>query len=390
MTQNKSKRIESLDLLKGLVMIVMALDHVRDYFHYDAFFFDPTDPENTNITLFFTRWITHYCAPAFSFLAGISAYLIGRKKTKAEVSSFLLKRGIWLVFIELTVVNFAWCFDIHFDTISLVVIWSLGISMIFLAALIHLPLKYILIFSIVLIFGHNALDFLAVEKGIFWSIIHEFGSFTLENDKIVFVGYPIIPWIGIMSLGYYFGSFYNTTIEPSARQNTFKMIGTSAILGFILIRLINGYGNLHYWESYDTILKTVFSFLNPAKYPPSLTYILMTLGPIFLILAFTEHVKGKIVTFISVFGKVPFFYYIVHLYIIHTLALLFAWVTDFGWQKMIIKGWVTESAELDGFGTNLMYVYLIWIAVILMLYPMCKKFSIYKLNHKEKKWLSYL
>ena len=174
MSQNKSNRIESLDLLKGLIMIIMALDHVRDYFHYDAFFFDPTDPDNTNIILYFTRWITHYCAPAFSFLAGISAFLVGRKKSKSELSVFLLKRGIWLVFIELIVVNFSWYFDIHFSTISLLVIWSLGISMIFLAGLIHLKLKYVLIFSVLMIFGHNILDYFPVEKGILWSIIHYF------------------------------------------------------------------------------------------------------------------------------------------------------------------------------------------------------------------------
>lgn len=371
-------------------MIVMALDHVRDYFHYDAFFFEPTNPENTNTVLFFTRWITHYCAPAFSFLAGISAYLVGRKKSKSELSSFLLKRGLWLVFIELIVVNFGWYFDIHFGTISLLVIWSLGISMIFLAAIIHLRLKYILTLSVLLIFGHNLLDGLSIEKGILWSIIHESGFFTLDDGKVLLVGYPIIPWIGVMSLGYYFGSFYNSDKEPLKRQNIFKLIGAAAIVAFIGIRLINGYGNLNHWKSYDTVLKTVFSFLDPAKYPPSLTYILMTLGPILLVLAYTENVKGKIVKFISVFGTVPFFYYIIHIFLIHSLALLFAWYTGFGWQKMIIKGWVTDSSELKGYGLNLGYVYLIWIGIILILYPMCKKFSSYKLNHKDKKWLSYL
>lgn len=386
---NQSKRIESLDLLKGLVMVIMALDHVRDYFHYDAFFFAPTDPESTNTILFFTRWITHYCAPTFCFLAGVSAYLVGKKKSKLELSSFLLKRGIWLVFIELIVVNFSWYFDVNFDTISLLVIWSLGISMIFLAALVQLPLKYILIFSVVLIFGHNILDYLHVEKNIYWSIIHEFGFFSLENEKILVVGYPIIPWVGVMSLGYYFGSFYNVSKEPLKRQKIFKIIGVSSIITFIIIRLVNGYGNANYWESYDTVLKTMFSFLNPSKYPPSLTYLLMTLGPVFLILAYTENVKGKIVNFFGVFGKVPFFYYIIHLYVIHVLALFWAWFTDFGWQKMIIKGWVTESPELKGYGINLEYVYLIWIGIILLLYPLCKKFSIYKTSHKEKKWLSY-
>lgn len=390
MAQTKLNRIESLDLLKGFVMVIMALDHTRDYFHFNAFFFDPTDPEKTNTILYFTRWITHYCAPAFSFLAGVSAFLVGIKKTKKELSSFLLKRGIWLIFIELVVVNFSWYFDIQFGTISLLVIWSLGISMLFLAALIHLPLKYILLFSMVLIFGHNMLDYLTVEKNIIWSIIHEFGFFTLENGKILVVGYPIIPWIGVMSLGYYFGSFYKASVDPLKRQKIFKIVGVSAVITFIVIRLVNSYGNPNHWKEYDTVLQTLFSFLSPLKYPPSLTYLLMTLGPVLLILAYTEKAKGKFVHFFSVFGKVPFFYYIVHIYIIHFFAMVFAWVTGFGWQKMIVTGWVTESEVLKGYGLSLGYVYVIWIAVVLLLYPMCKKFSVYKQNNKDKKWLSYL
>ncbi|MEQ9403600.1 MAG: heparan-alpha-glucosaminide N-acetyltransferase domain-containing protein [Cyclobacteriaceae bacterium] len=391
MNQIKSNRIESLDLLKGFIMVIMALDHVRSYIHFDAFFFSPTDPENTNTALFFTRWITHYCAPVFSLLAGISAYLIGRRKTKSELSLFLLKRGIWLIFVDLVIVNFAWYFDTHFGTISLLVFWFLGISMIFLAVLIHLPLMYVLIISVIVILGHNALDYLTIEKSIFWSILHEFSFFPFESGKLLFVGYPIVPWIGVMSLGYYFGSFYESNIAPVRRQKLFKVIGALTILAFLVIRLINGYGNLNYWKSFDTVLQSAFSFLAPAKYPPSLTYLLMTLGPALLILAYTENVKGKVVGFFSVFGKVPFFFYVIHLYIIHALALLLAWGTGFGWQKMIItSGWVTSTPELKGYGLSLWYVYLIWISVIILLYPICKKFSSYKLNHKEKKWLSYL
>lgn len=390
MPAKNSKRIQSLDLLKGLVMIIMALDHVRDYFHYDAFFFDPADAEQTHWALFFTRWITHFCAPAFSFLAGTSAFLVGRKKSKAELSTFLFKRGLWLVFIELTVVNFAWYFDLHFTSISLLVIWSLGISMIFLALLIHLPLRLILVFSVLMIFGHNLLDGLSVDKGPLWSIIHEFGFYTLENGKILAVGYPIIPWIGVMSLGYFFGSYYGKEIAVEKRRQIFKWVGLFAIVAFVLIRSLNGYGNLIHWQAYENFSQTMFSFLNPAKYPPSLTYLLMTLGPLLLILAYTEEVKGKAVDVISVFGKVPFFYYIIHLYVIHTAALILAWLTDFGWQKMIITLWVTETPALQGFGLGLGYVYLIWILLIVLLYPLCKRFGDYKLKHKEKKWLSYL
>ena len=387
---SKSKRIASLDLLKGAIMIIMALDHVRDYFHFDAFFFDPTDPEKTNIGLYLTRWITHYCAPTFSLLAGVSAYLIGIRKSKKELSSFLLKRGIWLIFIELTVVNFSWFFDIHFQTFGLFVIWSLGISMIFLAAIIHLKLKHILIFSLLMIFGHNALDSIQIGNQIFWSIIHEFNFIDLQSGRKLLVGYPIIPWIGVMSLGYYFGSFYDKNFSAEKRKKIFFIIGLSSIIMFLIVRFLNGYGNLNNWKSYELAIQTIFSFFNPAKYPPSISYLLMTLGPIFLILSRTENLKGKIINIISVFGKVPFFYYILHIYLIHLLALITAWITGFGWESLIIKGWVTQSPLLKGFGFNLWIVHFIWIAIVIALYPFCKKFSIFKQNNKDKAWLSYL
>ena len=211
----ETKRIASIDLLKGLVMVVMALDHIRDYFHFSAYYFDPADPVHSSLPVFFTRWITHFCAPAFSFLAGASAFMAGRKKTRAELSAFLFKRGLWLVFIELTIVNFAWYFDAYFRTLNLIVIWALGISMIVLGALVHLPRKYILLFSCLLIFGHNLLDSIHFDGSILWSIIHEFHVFPLGNHVELFVGYPIVPWVAVMSLGYYFGSFYDKTYDSN-------------------------------------------------------------------------------------------------------------------------------------------------------------------------------
>ena len=385
----KNNRIASLDLLKGAIMIIMALDHVRDYFHFDAFFFNPTDPEKTNIGLYFTRWITHYCAPTFSLLAGVSAYLIGIRKSKKELSFFLLKRGIWLIFIELTVVNFSWFFDIHFQTFGLFVIWSLGISMIFLAGIIYINLKNVLIFSLLMIFGHNALDSFHFGNDIFWSIIHEFNFIDLQSGRKLLVGYPIIPWIGVMSLGYYFGSYYNSEMNSTRRKRLFRIIGISSVLLFFVVRILNGYGNFQCWKNYDSILSTLFSFFNPCKYPPSISYLLMTLGPVFIILSLTENLKGKIINTISVFGKVPFFYYILHIYLIHLLALITAWFTGFGWESLIIKGWVTQSPLLKGFGFNLWVVHLIWISIVIALYPFCKKFGYYKQNNKDKTWLSY-
>ncbi|OYQ50000.1 DUF1624 domain-containing protein [Flavobacterium aurantiibacter] len=389
MTSLTKNRIESLDLLKGLVIVIMAIDHVRDYFHYDSYFFDPTDPTLTNTPLFLTRFITNFCAPAFSFLAGISAFIVGQKKTKAELSSFLLKRGLWLVFVELVIMMFGWHFDIEFKNVFFGVIWVLGFSMIFLAGLIHLPKNIILVFSCTLIFGHNLLDTIQLENNILWIFLHERKPFLTTENHIFRVGYPIIPWVAVMSLGYYLGSFYDKAIESSKRKKIFNKIGVVAIMLFLILRSINIYGNLLPWKDYGNLAQTLFSFFNLTKYPPSLDFLLVTLGGAFLFLANTEKLKGKVVTFFCVFGRVPFFFYIIHIYIIHFLALIVAEFSGIGWQKMILPSLPFRVEELKGFGYNLFIVYLIWILIIAIHYPLCKKFDNYKQNNKDKWWLSY-
>ncbi|MEP6725362.1 MAG: heparan-alpha-glucosaminide N-acetyltransferase domain-containing protein [Bacteroidota bacterium] len=383
------KRIESIDLLKGLVMVIMALDHVRDYFHYSANIFDPADPTQTTLPIFFTRWITHFCAPAFSFLAGASAFLMGRRKTKTELSGFLFKRGLWLVFIELTIVTFAWFFDVQFRTIGMLTIWSLGISMIVLSALVYLPRQFILIFSCMLIFGHNLLDGIRDNGNLLWEILHQQSFFNLSDHVQLMIGYPVVPWVAVMSLGYYFGAFYDKSYDQAKRKKLFNIIGFSAIVLFVFLRWTNLYGNPTDRGHYYVFSKNLISFLNPAKYPPSLMYLLMTLGGAFLFLANSENLKGRIVNFFSTFGRVPFFYYILHLYLIHLLALLFAQLSGFGWQHFILPTWIS-FVPLQGYGLSLLMVYTIWAAVILLLYPLCKKFDTYKQSHKEKWWLSYL
>jgi uncharacterized membrane protein len=383
-------RIESIDLLKGLVMVIMALDHTRDYFHYSAFFFDPLNPDATTLPIYITRWVTNFCAPIFCFLAGLSAFFVGRRKSTKELSSFLLKRGLWLIFIEFTIVNFAWYFDIQFRTPGLLVIWSLGISMIVLAALVHLPYRAILIFSILLIFGHNLLDTIHFEGSILWAMLHEMKLFTLESGNKFYIDYPIIPWIAVMSLGYCFGKLYEPAVEAAHRRKMLNILGLSSIALFIILRAINLYGDLVPWKEYDATLKTLMSVMAVTKYPPSLCYLLITLGPAFLFLAHSENFKGRIVNFFSTFGRVPFFYYILHLYLIHTLALLAAQLTGYGWESMIMTDWVIMIPELKGYGFSLPVVYLTWIGVIATLYPLCKWFDTYKQAHKEKWWLSYL
>jgi uncharacterized membrane protein len=368
----------------------MALDHTRDYFHASAYFFNPLDPQQTTWSIFLTRWITHFCAPAFSFLAGISAFFVGRRKRPKELSQFLIKRGLWLVFIQMTVINFAWYFNIRFYQIELDVIGSLGVSMIFLALLVRTPPKFILVFSCLMIFGHNFFDNVHFNGNFWWQVLHESVSYPFSDGYVFNIWYPLIPWIGVMSLGYWMGKFYDKSYDANKRKKLFIVLGISSIALFFLLRGFNIYGNPTSWVDYQSISKNLMSILDVNKYPPSLSFLLMTLGPTFLFLAYSEKAKGKLVSFIMVFGRVPFFYYIIHLYVIHVLAMIASALTWTGWQAMVLNEWVTDVAALDGYGFSLWVVYLIWAFIIFTLYPICKRFDRYKMSHKNKSWLSYL
>ena len=385
------KRIESIDIIKGLVMVIMALDHVRDYFHSSAYIFSPTDPEKTTLILFFTRFITHFCAPTFSFLAGISAYIVGKRKTKNELSVYLIKRGIWLVCVELVIINFAWFFDIHFRTIVFGVIWSLGISMIFLAGLIHLPRNYLLIFSLIVIAGHNLLDTIQFSGNIVWAIVHNSEVIKINENTSLVTGYTIIPWIAVMSFGYYFGDFYKQQDDVIKREKRFNTIGFCLIGLFLILRFTNLYGDKIPYINYGSVSKNIISFLNPSKYPPSLLYLLMTLGVAFLLLANIEGRKHKIMSFFSTFGKVPLFYYIIHIYVIHISAIFISKMAGFNYGN-ILPAWGPDFVPdyLKGYGYSLFVVYIVWIFVVLLIYPICLFYNRYKEAHKEKWWLSYL
>ena len=391
MTSITKNRVASIDLLKGLVMVIMALDHVRDYFHCSAYVFDPTDPTQSTLPLFLTRFITHFCAPTFCFLAGTSAYMSGKRKTKNQLSIYLLQRGIWLVFVELFIVTFGWLFDFHFRLLNTQVIWSLGISMMFLAGLIHLPRKYILLFSLVIIGGHNLFDKIHYPENIIWSILHEPNDFIINKYLKFSVAFPIIPWVAVMSLGYYFGAFYDKSYDAQKRKKTFTLIGLVAISLFLVLRYTNLYGDLIPYKDYGSISKNIISFFNPSKYPPSLLYLLMTLGVAFLLLANIEKLNGKIVNFFSTFGRVPFFYYILHLYTIHLSAIVMYKLTGFGW-KNVLPAWGPDivPSYMNGYGYSLWVVYAVWVGIILLVYPICLQFDKYKQAHKEKWWLGYL
>lgn len=387
-------RIESIDLLRGIVMIFMALDHVRDYFHADAFLYDPTDLSKTSVVLFFTRWITHYCAPTFVFLAGTSAFIVGIRKGKKELSSFLVKRGLWLIFLELVVINFGWFFNAHFPLVTLLVIWVIGFGMIVLALLVYLPWQAILALGILFVAGHNALDGIHVSGGnadaVLWSVLHEFGRFDLPGGHVLFVGYPVIAWTGVMLLGYCFGNFYQPSFDPARRKKILTYIGVSAIILFIVIRFINGYGDSNHWSVQSTPVFTVLSFLKVSKYPPSLLYVLMTLGPGILFLAFAENHIGSTARKITVLGRVPMFYYLLHIYLIHIFAMVAAVSTGYSPSAMILNVWVDNSPELTGYGFSLGVTYLVWIGLLILIYPLCRWYDAYKANHHEKWWLSYV
>ena len=391
----KSSRIESIDLLRGIVMVIMALDHVRYYFHADAFLYNPANLDKTNVVLFFTRWITHFCAPVFVFLAGTSAFMVGSRRGKAELSAFLLKRGIWLIILEFTVINFAWFFNFYFSLLALTVIWALAIGMIALAGFIHLPFKGILAVGILFVAGHNMLDGIDAVVGgssagaMLWSFLHEQGGFRFPS-AFVFVGYPVIPWIGVMLLGYCVGKLYQPSYDAAERKKLLLQLGVGAIVLFIVLRLVNIYGDPNEWSVQKDGVFTFLSFLNVTKYPPSLLYVLVTLGPSLVFLAVAEKYTGKFAQAFISLGRVPMFYYILHLYVIHILAVFAALATGYTLSDMVFNTWVTDSPALRGYGFSLGVTYLVWIGVVVLLYPICKWYDTYKINHREQWWLSYL
>ncbi|AXY78505.1 DUF1624 domain-containing protein [Paraflavitalea soli] len=391
-----SIRVESIDLLRGLIMVIMALDHVRDYFHADAFLYDPTDLTKTNAALFFTRWITHYCAPLFMFLSGISAYISGERKSKKALSVFLLKRGAWLILLELTVVHWAWYFNFVGKGADLTVIWALGISMMVLAALIYLPLWAIGSIGVLMVAGHNLLDGIHVPgntlAGFGWALLHEQQPFTYKGFLLL-VGYPIIPWAGVMALGYCLGQVYARNYPAAQRKKLLLMLGFTLIGLFILIRAINVYGDARRWSEQPTLLFSLLSFLNTTKYPPSLLYLLMTTGPALVFLAWTEKKPGWFGQKLTVFGRVPLFYYILHLYLLHLLAMFATSFSGHQWSDMVLDYalWTgRSSAQLEGYGFSLGITYLVWILVVVLLYPLCAWYDQYKRAHKDQWWLSYL
>lgn len=393
MTLIKSTRIQSIDVLRGLVMVLMALDHVRDYFHFDAAIHDPTNIETTTPFLFFTRFITHYCAPVFVFLAGTSAFLYGSNKTKPKLFKFLFTRGVWLIVLEIALNSLNWTFDLSYGFIILQVIWAIGVSMICLSLLVFLPQKIIAIIGIVLIAGHNALDSITMQgngfKSVIWYMLHQANGISV-GDSFVFFAYPVIPWIGLMALGYCLGSLYTKGVAFEKRKKWLLSLGMGAIALFFIIRIINSYGDLVPWSYQNTSTKTVLSFFNVTKYPPSLLYLLITIGPSLLFLYAIEKAKNRITNFLLVFGRVPLFYYFLHVFVIHITAIIGVILLNDDGMELLSSVSGNHLPGLAKYGYSLFTTYMIWIAMVMLLYIPCKKYMIYKTNHKDKWWLSYL
>ena len=389
-------RIESIDVVRGLVMVFMAIDHTRDYFTWLRF--EPESLSQTWYALFFTRWITHLCAPLFFFLAGTGAFFYGRKRTSAELSRFLWTRGLWLIILEFTIVGFAWSFVIPFGFFG--VIWALGASMVIMAAAVRLPVRWLGTLAVLTIAGHDLLDKVPPRQfgswAWVWSILHVRGGIQTPSGLREFVLFPLVPWVAVMAAGYVFGTLYLR--EPQQRRRIIAWLGVAMIAAFILLRSTNLYGNppagLHGvspgdWHVQPTLEKTLILFLDVEKYPPSLQFLLMTLGPSFLLLAWLDGKRASgMLGPLLVFGRVPMFFYILHLYAIHLLAVLMAVV----FRQPV--DWLFHGAFMlnripQGYGHGLPFIYLMWLTVLVILYFPCRWFMGLKQRRREW-WLSYL
>ncbi len=382
-------RLTSVDMLRGLVLVIMVLDHARDMV---------THPQSTNYATavdfggsagawFFTRWVTHICAPTFIFLAGVSAFLYGamRRRSTGEVALFLLTRGLWLVFIELAVVNFAWAFNFRSLHI-LQVIWAIGCSMIALSGLVWLPRIIIAAVGVVMIVGHNGLDHvqpLISQASPAWMILHLSGPLTIHGSPVALVIYPLIPWIGVMALGYAIGSYF---VGPSpARPKRLVQIGMLMTLSFFLLRVGNLYGEPVNWTPQQNLAATLISFFNVTKYPASLQFLLMTLGPSLMLLGWFERFTGPLSGILVTIGKVSFFYYILHLYVIHVIAIGIGL-----WQGFRARDLAVLFLDYPAkFGLSLGGVYLVWVVTVLVMYPASGWYAGIKARHRYW-WLQYL
>ena len=390
-------RVESIDALRGLVMVIMALDHVRDFVHRGAMVGSPTDLATTTPALFFTRWVTHLCAPSFMLTAGLGAYLWWRRgRTTRELSLFLLTRGAWLVLLEVTVMRLAYNFDLSPEyPVFLIVLWVLGLCMIALAPLVWLPIPWLAGLSLAVVLLHNALDGVTGAPlgslAPLWNLLHQPGAFGL-GGLTFFVAYPLVPWIAVMALGFCAGPLF--LLERPARRRILLVTGLAATAAFLVVRAFNGYGDPFPWAEQPRSGFTLLSFLNTTKYPPSLSFLLMTLGPALILLAWFDRPGLTPLNPLVVFGRVPLFYFVLHFYAAHAAAVVLSLLTygastwRFAFHPVPSMGGPGALFPPD-FGWNLCVVYAVWLAIVLALYPVCRWFAGLKATRRDW-WLSYL
>lgn len=389
-------RLREIDILRGLVIVLMALDHCRDYFHNSGFAVDPLDPAQTTPLLYVTRWITHLCAPTFVFLAGVSAFLQTAKgKTTRQVSVLLLTRGLWLIVLELTVLDFGWAFAFPY-LIFLQVIWAIGWSMLALAALVWLGRKAVLAVGVAIIALHNLLDPITSQQlggyGMLWQLLHEGGLLATAQGPFGIAAYPVLPWMGVIAFGYGMGAVF--TDEPRRRDRTIFRLGAAMLTAFFILRWFGLYGDPHAagdWRDQHGLGAQLAVFFDAQKYPPSLQYVLATLGVVFALWPVLARLRGPAAAFFSTFGAVPFFFYVLHIYLVHALAMAAnaaAGRNISGFFNFMVKGF-TGSPEVQGLGFPLWGVYIAWAAVVAILYPACIWFAEVKRKRRDW-WLSYL
>jgi uncharacterized membrane protein len=392
------ERLAAIDALRGLVMIIMALDHVRDFVHRGAMSAQPTDLRVATAAVFLTRWVTHICAPVFVLTAGLGAYFYWQhgKRTKRQLSWFLVTRGLWLIALELTVMQLAYNFNISASyPVFLLVLWALGACMIVLAALVWLPIPVLAATSVAVIALHHLADGVRAQQfgsvAWAWTLLHQVGAIPFAG-RVFIAPYTLVPWFAVMALGFCLGPLFEKPADE--RRRWLVRIGVAMTVGFVLVRALNAYGDPSPWVAQPVPPRTLLSFLNTTKYPPSLLFLLMTLGPAMLALAWLDGKPLSRANPLIVFGRVPLFYFVLHFFLAHAAAVLMALVTyggaawGFMFQPVPSMGG-PASAFPDRFGYDLWVAYIVWIAIVIALYPLCLRYSRFK-EPRSDWWRSYL
>ncbi len=389
--ENLDNRIQSIDIMRGVVMVLMVLDHTREFFHTDVLLFGATDLTKTNVPTFLVRWITHLCAPTFVLLTGVGIYLQGRRTTRPDLTKYLLSRGILFILLDPLLIGFGFNFDIQYHVLFFGVVFALGVSMLCMAVLIYLPRLWVLCIALAVVFGHNLLDSLTINQTptLFWRFFHGGGTYDVGEHRFLLIVYPIVPWPFVMALGWVVGGLYQA--PPSKRVRLLVLYGILALVCFALLRGFNLYGNPSLWVPQASRIFSFLSILNVEKYPPSLAYLLVTLGPALLLLAALDKVNLTKSHPILLFGSVPMFFYIIHLFIIHLLQGALIWI-----RGISVYWWIWDPSWPKPVPFVLPNLFPLWgvcltaLVVLGLLYFPCRWYRTFKKNENAPRWTAYI